>query len=64
MSQQFIQEYNRMISVEEELKQKLQQSEAQLRTIPQNVIVIISLDPGKSCSNEQILLSLTEHRVH
>ena len=36
-SQQFIQEYNRMIAVEEELKQKLQQSEAQLRTMPQNM---------------------------
>lgn len=36
-SQQFIQEYNRMIAVEEELKKKLQQSEAQLRTMPQNM---------------------------
>ena len=36
-SQQFIQEYNRMIAVEGELRQKLQQSEAQLRTMPHNM---------------------------
>ena len=36
-SQQFIREYNRIIAVEEELRQKLQQSETQLRTMPQNM---------------------------
>ena len=59
--------------MEEELKQKLQQSGAELRTMPQNRSILHSTQrtiykknylhglPTKSCSNRQISYSLTKH---